>query len=180
MRWLPLLIISSRPSCFQSTFAGASHSRSARSPRSLPFHPTMLTSRPMTSYSGSPQLQMLHTFFSRYRHAEALTLKTAFMHGATLTVFFTVVCVIDIMWILSWYSALGTVSKGGKETEMGPGSGSGDRSMQQNEELTAFFNPPRHILVIQGLCSLLGKSYQRRVEERQKECGRRDGRRTGL
>ena len=63
-------------------------------------------------WGGSPQLQMLHSFFTLYRQAEALTAKTASMHGATLVVFVGFVGFVNVAWILSVYSAMGVGSTG--------------------------------------------------------------------
>ena len=108
---------------------------------------------------------MLHTFFTRYRHAEAVSNKATSMHGAALSVFFSVVCVIDVAWILAWYSTLGDVSTGGEGVDMTTEIPRDDRS---RSDLLAVLSPPGHVKIMQVVSSLLGEPCL--LE------GRRDGR----
>jgi hypothetical protein len=97
---------------------------------------------------------MLHSFFILYRHAEAHTTKAASMHGATLVVFVGFVGVVNIGWILSVYSAVGTGSTGA----VGEGGGGAVEGGRGGGSLMGLggYDPPAHVKMMQVMCSVLG------------------------
>jgi len=109
------------------------------------------------SLSGrSPQLDLLHTFFSQYRRAEGITHKSAAIHGVSLVAFFAVLAALNMASTLAIYAASSPSSTSSLSSPPTGSASSCPTCLQHSSAGAALmYSKPRHVTALQFVCSAL-------------------------